>query len=141
MRKYTAVYTPKKSKEAILHKYEAHNPKDAIEKAQKFDAWPNVAIYDDTYSAIPSYGEMIYLNGKIIKRSFDGPYLLKSLCIYDAIRTDLSYVSLRISNKILTITERPKTVQFVKDICVSINKLSSLCQKEAELNNEPCRWL
>lgn len=141
MRKYTAVYTPKKSKEAILHKYEAHNPKDAIEKARQFDAWPNVAIYDDTYSVIPSYGEMIYLNGQIIKRSFDGPYLLKSLCIYDAIRTDLSYVSLRISNKILTITERPKTVQFVKDICVSINKLSSLCQKEAELNNEPCRWL
>ena len=74
MRKYTALYTPKKSKEAILQKYEA-------------------------------------------------------------------YVSLRISNKILTITELPKTVQFVKDICVSINKLSSLCQKEAELNNEPCRWL
>ena len=141
MRKYTALYTPKKSKEAILQMYEAKNPKDAIEKAQKFDAWPNVAIYDDTYSAIPSYGEMIYLNGKIIKRSFDGPYLLESLCIYDAIRTDLSYVSLRISNKILTITERPKTVQFVKDICVSINKLSYLCQKEAELNNEPCRWL
>ena len=141
MRKYTALYTPKKSKEAIMQGYEAKDPKDAIEKAQKFDAWPNVAIYDDTYSAIPSYGEMIYLNGKIIKRSFDGPYLLKSLCIYDAIRTDLSYVSFRISNKILTITERPKTVQFVKDICVSINKLSSLCQKEAELNNEPCRWL
>ena len=141
MRKYTAVYTPKKSKEAIRHKYEAHNPKDAIEKARQFDAWPNVAIYDDTYSVIPSYGEMIYLNGQIIKRSFDGPYLSESLCIYDAIRTDLSYVSFRISNKILTITERPKTVQFVKDICVSINKLSSLCQKEAELNNEPCRWL
>ena len=104
MRKYTALYTPKESKEAILQGYEAKDPKDAIEKAQKFDAWPNVAIYDDTYSAIPSYGEMIYLNGKIIKRSFDGPYLLKSLCRYDAIRTDLSYVSLRISNKILTIT-------------------------------------
>ena len=141
MRKYTAVYTPKKCKEAICQSYEAHDPKDAIEKAQKFDAWPNVVIYDDTYSAIPSYGEMIYLNGQIIKRSFDGYYLLESLCLYDAIRTDLSYVSLRISNKISAITGKPGTVQFVKDICVALNKLSSLCQAEAAKNDEPCRWL
>ena len=140
MRKYTAIYTSKR-KQLIKQTFEAIDPENAISHAKSFDAWPNVVIFDDTYAEIQSYGEMIYMNGQIIKRSFDGSYLMESLSIYDAIRTDLSYTSRRVSNKISAITGKPSTVQFVKDICVALNKLSSLCQAEAAKNNEPCRWL
>lgn len=140
MRKYTAIYTSKR-KQLIKQTFEAKGTEAAINHAKSFDAWPNVVIFDDTYAEIQSYGEMIYMNGQIIKRSFDGSYLMESLSIYDAIRTDLSYTSRRISNKISAITGKPSTVQFVKDICVALNKLSSLCQAEATKNNEPCRWL
>ena len=140
MRKYTAIYTSKR-KQLIKQTFEAKGPEAAISYAKSFDAWPNVVIFDDTYAEMQSYGEMICMNGQIIKRSFDGPYLMESLSIYDAIRTDLSYTSCRISNKISAITGKPSTVQFVKDICVALNKLSSLCQAEAAKNNEPCRWL
>ena len=140
MRKYTAIYTSKR-KQLIKQTFEAKGTEAAINHAKSFEAWPNVVIFDDTYAEIQSYGEMIYMNGQIIKRSFDGSYLMESLSIYDAIRTDLSYTSRRISNKISAITGKPSTVQFVKDICVALNKLSSLCQAEAAKNNEPCRWL
>ena len=140
MRKYTAIYTSKR-KQLIKQTFEAKGTEAAINHAKSFDAWPNVVIFDDTYAEIQSYGEMIYMNGQIIKRSFDGSYLMESLSIYDAIRTDLSYTSRRVSNKISAITGKPSTVQFVKDICVALNKLSSLCQAEAAKNNEPCRWL
>jgi hypothetical protein len=140
MRKYTAIYTSKR-KQLIKQTFEAKGTEAAINHAKSFDAWPNVVIFDDTYAEIQGYGEMIYMNGQIIKRSFDGPYLMESLSIYDAIRTDLSYTSRRVSNKISAITGKPSTVQFVKDICVALNKLSSLCQAEAAKNNEPCRWL
>ena len=140
MRKYTAIYTSKR-KQLIKQTFEAKGTEAAINHAKSFDAWPNVVIFDDTYAEIQGYGEMIYMNGQIIKRSFDGSYLMESLSIYDAIRTDLSYTSRRISNKISAITGKPSTVQFVKDICVALNKLSSLCQAEAAKNNEPCRWL
>ena len=140
MRKYTAIYTSKR-KQLIKQTFEAKGTEAAINHAKSFDAWPNVVIFDDTYAGIQSYGEMIYMNGQIIKRSFDGSYLMESLSIYDAIRTDLSYTSRRVSNKISAITGKPSTVQFVKDICVALNKLSSLCQAEAAKNNEPCRWL
>ena len=140
MRKYTAIYTSKR-KQLIKQTFEAKGTEAAINHAKSFDAWPNVVIFDDTYAEIQGYGEMIYMNGQIIKRSFDGSYLMESLSIYDAIRTDLSYTSRRVSNKISAITGKPSTVQFVKDICVALNKLSSLCQAEAAKNNEPCRWL
>ena len=140
MRKYTAIYTGK-NKQMTKHAFEAKDPEAAINQAKSFETWPNVVIFDDTYSEIQGYGEMIYMNGQIIKRSFDGSYLMKSLSIYDAIRTDLSYTSCRVSNKISAITGKPSTVQFVKDICVALNKLSSLCKAEAAKNDEPCRWL
>ena len=140
MRKYTAIYTSKR-KQLIKQTFEAIAPENAISHTKSFEAWPNVVIFDDTYAEIQGYGEMIYMNGQIIKRSFDGSYLMESLSIYDAIRTDLSYTSRRVSNKISAITGKPSTVQFVKDICVALNKLSSLCQAEAAKNNEPCRWL
>ena len=140
MRKYTAIYTSKR-KQLIKQTFEAKGTEAAISHAKSFEAWPNVVIFDDTYAEIQGYGEMIYMNGQIIKRSFDGSYLMESLSIYDAIRTDLSYTSRRVSNKISAITGKPSTVQFVKDICVALNKLSSLCQAEAAKNNEPCRWL
>lgn len=140
MRKYTAIFTNKR-KEFIKYSYQAKDPENAIEMAKSLDAWPNVVIYDDSYSAIPTYGEMIYMNGKIVKRGCDGPYLQKSLSIYDAMRTELSYVSNRIYNKIQPLTEKPNVTQFVKDVCVEINKLNSLCKDQALKNNEPCRWL
>ena len=140
MRKYTAIYT-NKNKQVTKHAFEAKDHEAAINQAKSFETWPNVVIFDDTYAEIQGYGEMIYMNGQIIKRSFDGSYLMESLSIYDAIRTDLSYTSCRISNKISAITGKPSIVQFVKDICVALNKLSSLCKAEAAKNDEPCRWL
>ena len=140
MRKYTAIYTDK-NKQVAKHAFEAKDHEAAINQAKSFETWPNVVIFDDTYAEIQGYGEMIYMNGQIIKRSFDGSYLMESLSIYDAIRTDLSYTSCRISNKISAITGKPSIVQFVKDICVALNKLSSLCKAEAAKNDEPCRWL
>lgn len=140
MRKYTAIYTGK-NKQMTKYVFEAKDAEAAISQAKSFETWPNVVIFDDTYAEIQGYGEMIYMNGQIIKRSFDGPYLMESLSIYDAIRTDLSYTSCRISNKISAITGKPSIVQFVKGICVTLNRLSSLCKAEAAKNDEPCRWL
>ena len=140
MRKYTAIYTGK-NKQVTKRAFEAKNPEDAISQAKSFEAWPNVVIFDDTFSNIQGWGEMIYMNGLITKRGCDGPYLAKSLSIYDAMRTELSYVANRLYNKIQPLTEKPNVTQFIKDVCIEINKLNSLCKAEAAKNNEPCRWL
>lgn len=140
MRKYTAVFTDK-TRNFIKESYNAEGHKEAIASAQKYEAWPNVVIFDDTFSKIPGYGEMIYMNGQIIKRDCDGPYLTESLSVYDALRTDLAYLSGHLYNKINPLADKPSLVQFVKDICVQINMLSSACKREAAKNNEPCRWL
>ena len=140
MRNYTAIYTGK-NKKVNTHRFDAESPEVAINRAKSFDAWPNVVIFDDTFSKIPGYGEMIYMNGQIIKRGCDGPYLTESLSVYDALRTDLAYLSRHLYSKINPLADKPNLVQFVKDICVQINMLSSTCKEEAAKNNEPCRWL
>lgn len=139
MRKYTAIYT-NKSKQVAKEQYEAEGPKEAIQYAKKFSAWPNVVITDDTYTIIPGYGEMIYMNGIIRKRPTDAEYLDPSLSVYDSVRTTLSYACQEIYHKASSITSKPSLVQFLTNAGVTLQKLSSLCKAEAHKNNEPCRW-
>lgn len=139
MRNYTAVFSNKSG--VVKEQYTAGGPKEAIQYARKFSAWPNVVIFDDTYTIIPSYGEMIYMNGEIVKRSCDGDYLLPSLCVYDSVRTTLNYACAGIYHKVSSITGKPSMVKFITDIGLQLQKLSSLCQEEAKRQDEPCRWI
>ena len=115
--------------------------KEAIEYARRFSAWPNVVITDDTFTYIPGLGEMIYMNGEIVKRCCDGEYLTPSRSVYDAARTTISYTVRRLYHMVPTSTGKPSQVKFFTKIGLTIQRLQYDCQMEAERMDEPCRVL
>lgn len=138
MRKYTAVFSNRSG--VVKEQYTAYGPKEAIQYARRFPAWPNVVIFDDTFTIIPSYGEMIYMNGVVVKRPCDADFLTPSLCVYDSVRTTLSYACAGIYHKVSSITGKPSMVKFITDIGLQLQKLSCLCKEEAMRQDEPCRF-
>ena len=135
-RRYTALFSNRNG--VIKEQYLASGPKEAIEYARKFSAWPNVVITDDTFTYIPGLGEMIYMNGEIVKRCCDGEYLTPSRSVYDAARTTISYTVRRLYHMVPS-SGKPSQVKFFTKIGLTIQRLEYDCQKEAERMDEPCR--
>lgn len=136
MRNYTAIYT---DKQLVKTSYQAEGPEEAIAHAKRFSAWPNVVITDDTYTIIPGLGEMIYMNGEIVKRTVDAKYLMPSKSVYDAARTTIDYTCRRIYHIVSAVSGKPSQVKFFKELGLKIQRLEQDCIKEAELRDEPCR--
>lgn len=139
LRHYTALFSNRYG--VVKEQYDARGPKEAIEYARRFSAWPNVVITDDTFTYIPGLGEMIYMNGEIVKRCCDGEYLTPSRSVYDAARTTISYTVRRLYHMVPTSTGKPSQVKFFTKIGLTIQKLGYDCQMEAERMDEPCRVL
>lgn len=137
-RHYTALFSNRSG--VVKEQYVASGPKEAIDYAKRFSAWPNVVITDDTYTYIPGLGEMIYMNGEIVKRCCDGDYLEPSRSVYDAARTTISYAIRRLYHMVPS-SGKPSQVKFFTQIGLTIQKLGYDCQKEAERMDEPCRIL
>ena len=135
-RRYTALFSNRNG--VVKEQYLAGGPKEAIEYARKFSAWPNVVITDDTFTYIPGLGEMIYMNGEIVKRCCDGEYLTPSRSVYDAARTTISYTVRRLYHMVPS-SGKPSQVKFFTQIGLTIQRLGYDCQKEAERMDEPCR--
>ena len=145
MRKYTAVFTDKK-RNFIKTSYQAEGHKEAIASAQKYDAWPNVVIFDDTYTFIQGYGDIIYLNGTIIEMSgtwepnLEKASYLETLSQYDSVRIVLNRAAKLIHHKEPSITGRPSRIKYFNEIGFELQRLASKCIKEAEDLDERC-WI
>ena len=146
MRKYTAVFTDKK-RNFIKTSYQAEDHKEAIKKAQKYEAWPNVVIFDDTHTFIQGYGDIIYMNGTVIEMS--GAWqtdpseviFLEPMSQYDSVRIILNRAAKLIHHKEPAITGRPSRIKFFSELGFELQRLASKCVKEAEAHDERCWFL
>jgi hypothetical protein len=145
MRKYTAVFTDKK-RNFIKDSYYAEDHKEAIASAQKYEAWPNVVIFDDTHTFIQGYGDIIYLNGTIIEMNGgwqtnpEKVFFLEPMSQYDSARIILNRAAKLIHHKEPSITGRPSRIKYFNELGFELQRLASKCVKEAESHDERC-WL
>ena len=105
-----------------------------------------MVIFDDTYTFIQGYGDIIYLNGAVIEMSgawqtnLEKASYLATLSQYDSVRIVLNRAAKLIHHKEPSITGRPSRIKYFNEMGFELQRLASKCIKEAEDHDERC-WI